>query len=155
MKIDLKRKELICTIILLLIVVAIAPGINANILNKKIEVDEESACLGSVYGHTGVGYIWGFSPVRFAKVQAGIKTTISGSIMGEYKIRGLPLGKYTVTGTKKGYDTFTDTVTLTERYPDKQVFVHLEPNDKIKNKAINTLPLLLRFLENNLILYLL
>ena len=35
MKIDLKRKELVCTIMLLLIVVAIAPDINALIITKK------------------------------------------------------------------------------------------------------------------------
>ena len=101
-----------------------------DIKHTRNTKSEEQECLGSIYGYTGIGYIWGFSPVRFAKVQAGGKTTISGPIMGEYRIRGLPLGTYTVTGTKKGYDTFTDTVTLTEKHPDKQVFVHLEPNDK-------------------------
>ncbi|MCK4995481.1 MAG: carboxypeptidase regulatory-like domain-containing protein [Thermoplasmatales archaeon] len=99
-------------------------------VRSRITSEEQTKVLGSIYGYTGVGYIWGFSPVRFAKVQAGGKTIISGPIMGEYRIRGLPIGTYTVIGTKKGYDIFTDTVTLTERYPDKQVFVDLEPNDK-------------------------
>jgi len=155
MKIDLKRKEVICTIIILLIVVAIAPGINANILNKKIEGKEEPTCLGSIYGHTGISDTWGFSPIRIAKVETGGKTIISGPIMGEYRIRGLPLGKYIVTGSKKGYDTFTDTATLTERYPDKQVFIHLEPNDESVKKANIRIPMLLRFLENHPILNLL
>jgi len=96
---------------------------------------EEPACLGSIYGNTGIGYIWGFSPVRFVKVSAGGKTTISSPFMGEYRIRGLPLGTYTITGVKKGYETFTDTVTLTENYPDKQVFVDMEPNDESVEKT--------------------
>ena len=100
--------------------------------NTKIE---EPACLGSIYGNTGEWYIWGFSPVGLVKVEAGGKTTISSPIMGFYKIRNLPLGTYTVTGTKKGHDTFTETVKLTEGHPDKQVFVHMEPNDESVNKA--------------------
>lgn len=110
---------------------------NINKLNvNRAGNNEEPACLGSIYGHTGEGYIWGFSPVRFAKVQAGGRTTISGPIMGEYKIRGLPLGTYTVTGSKPGYITYITTVTLTERYPDKQVFIDLQPNEDSVNKAI-------------------
>jgi len=128
MKIDLKRKEIACAIILLLIVVVIAPGINANILNKKIEVGEEPACLGSIYGHTGEGFIWGFAPVSFAKVQAGCKTTISGPILGKHKIRGLPLGTYTVTGSKPGYITYTTTVTLTKENPVENIRFDLDDN---------------------------
>jgi len=95
---------------------------------------EEPECLGSIWGNTGELYIWGFSPVRFVKVEAGGKTTISGPFMGEYRIRNLPLGTYTVTGTKKGYETRTETVKLTEGHPDQQCFIHMEPNDESVNK---------------------
>ena len=103
---------------------------------KSYTPAEKPASLGSIYGNAGELYIWGFSPVRFAKITAGRKTTISGPLMGEYKIRGLPLGAYTITGSKKGYDTFTDTVTLTENNPDKQVFIDLRPNDKSVNAEV-------------------
>lgn len=89
----------------------------------------ESECLGSIYGNTGTSHDWVFSSVFFARVEAGGKTTISSPIMGYYKINNLPFCTYKITGSKKGYDTFTDTVTLTENRPNKQVFIHLEPND--------------------------
>jgi len=90
---------------------------------------DDSACLGSIYGNTGPSHDWSFEPVFFAKVDAGGKTVISSPIMGQYRLNNLPLGTYTIKGSKKGYDAFTDTVTLTEYHPDKQVFVYLEPND--------------------------
>jgi len=102
--------------------------------SKITENTNEPACLGSIWGNTGISDTWGFITVGLVKVKAGIKTTYSSPIMGSYKIRNLPLGTYTVTGTKKGYDTFTKTVKLTEGYPDKQVFVHMEPNDESLNK---------------------
>jgi hypothetical protein len=103
--------------------------------SKVNTINDESTCLGSIYGNAGTSYGWGFSPVGLVKVEAGGKSTISSPIMGFYKIRNLPLGTYTITGTKRGYDTFTDTVKLTERYSDKQVFIHMEPNDKSVNRA--------------------
>ena len=105
--------------------------ISFTLYEKEVrsKTTEEKECLGSIWGNTGIGYIWGFSPVRFVKVEAGGKSTISGPFMGEYRIRNLPLGTYTVTGTKKGYETFTDTVTLSEKHHDKQVFVNLQPID--------------------------
>lgn len=130
MKFDLKKKSLAFAIILLLILVAIVPSINASV--TKIE---EPTCLGSIWGNTGTRDTWGFSPVFFVKVGAGGKTTYSSPIMGLYRIRNLPLGTYTITGSKRGYDTFTDTVRLTEQHPDKQVFVHMEPNDESVNRA--------------------
>jgi len=123
-----------------------------SIKEKNIE---ETKCLGSIYGNAGTSYGWGFNPVFFAKITAGYRTTYSSPIMGLYRINNLPLGTYTITGSKKGYDTFTDTVTLTEDRPDKQVFIHLEPNDESVNKASNTMPLFLQFLQQHPILYLL
>ena len=103
----------------------------------KVRINtEKTVGLGSIWGYTGTSFgTWGFSPVYFVKVEAGGKSTISSPIMCMYKIRNLPLGTHTITGTKSGYETFTDTVKLTERYPDKQVFVHMEPIDKSVNKA--------------------
>ena len=125
-----KRQIIIICAIILIIISSLAPGINAGKIQISIEnFNGEQASLGSIYGHTGISYIWGFSPVRFAKVEAGDKTTISGPFMGEYKIRGLPLGNYTVTGSKKGYITYTTTVTLTEDRPDKQAFIDLQPTE--------------------------
>lgn len=124
-----KHQKIIICLILLIIISSISPVINANTI-KKSESIEETTCLGSIYGNTGELYIWGFSPVRFAKVTAGGRTTISGPIMGEYKIRGLPLGTYTVTGSKKGYETYSTTVILTEQHPDKQVFIDLQPTEE-------------------------
>ena len=94
----------------------------------------ETTCLGSIYGSAGTSYGWGFSPVFFAKITARCRATYSSPIMGSYKISNLPLGTYTITGSKKGYDTFTDTITLTEDRPDKQVFIHMEPNDESVNR---------------------
>lgn len=105
---------------------------------------DEPTDLGSIWGNTGTSSgTWGFSPVGLVKVEAGGKITTSSPIMGFHKIRNLPLGTYTVTGIKKGYDTFTETVKLTERHPDKQVFIHMEPNDEnVKEKInINTIKL--------------
>jgi hypothetical protein len=153
------KKILTYTLLILLISMATASSIDASVIKKSKHEElethqdsikrgiiikdkddaknyvntERSVCLGSIYGHTGEGYIWGFSPVRFVKVQAGCRTTISGPLMGGYRIQGLPLGTYTVTGSKIGYETYTTTVTLTERYPDKQVFIDLTPNDESVN----------------------
>ena len=96
---------------------------------------EKPACLGSIYGNAGTSHGWGFSPVFFTKISAGGRTTISLPFNGQYRINNLFLGTYTITGRKIGYDTFTDTVTLTKDRPDKQVFIHMEPNDKSVNKA--------------------
>jgi len=131
------EKIIICGIIFLIIISATTPIINANII-KTSESKEETTCLGCIYGHTGISHIWGFSPVRFAIVTAGCRITISGPIMGEYKIKGLPLGKLTVTGSKRGYKTYTTTVTLTEEYPKKQVFIDLQPVDDDKTSNKNT-----------------
>lgn len=131
------RKLIIFALIFFLLTAAVAPSIDANKSIKSETLDEkQTKLLGSIYGHTGIGYIWGFSPVRFAKVQAGGKTTISGPIMGEYRIRGLPLGTYTVTGSKKGYETYTTTVTLTEQRPDKQAFINLQPTETTSTEQI-------------------
>ena len=130
MKFDLKKKSLAFAIIPLLILFVIVPSINAGVTKIK-----EPICLGSIWGNTGTRDTWGFSPVFFAKVEVGGKTTYSSPIMGLYRIRNLPLGTYTITGSKRGYDTFTDTVRLTEQHPDKQVFVDMEPNDEIVNRA--------------------
>lgn len=125
------KKVIMFALIFFLLSAAVLPSINANkSIESETNDEKQTKVLGSIYGHTGTGYIWGFSPVRFAKVQAGGKTTISGPIMGEYKIRGLPLGTYTVTGSKKGYETYTTTVTLTEQRPDKQAFIDLQPTDE-------------------------
>jgi len=120
-------------------------------INEKNVV--ETTCLGSIYGSAGTSYGWGFSPVFFAKITAGGRATYSSPIMGSYKISNLPLGTYTITGSKKGYDTFTDTITLTEDRPDKQVFVHLEPNDESVNKATSIMPLFLSLLQQYPLIY--
>lgn len=140
MKNKLCKKESVYAVIIVLIVLAVVPSINAdNFSIIKNTDDEDPTCLGSIYGNTGILYIWGFSPVRFAKVTAGDKTTISGPIMGEYKICGLPLDTYTVIGSKKGYKSYTTTVTLTERHPNKQVFIDLQPNNvNLGNPEVET-----------------
>lgn len=130
MKNKLRKKGLICAIIIVLLVLALLPSINAdnfriiNNLNK-----EDQAFLGSIYRNTGVLYIWDISPVRFTKITADGKITISDHIMGEYKKHGLLFGWNAVIVSKKGYNTFTTTVTLTKRYPDKQLFIDIKPNN--------------------------
>lgn len=99
-----------------------------NKMKSNIDSDK-SVCFGSIYGNTGNCHDWSFEPVGFAKLQAGGKTVISSPFMGLYRINNLPAGTYKIKGSKKGYDAFFYSVTLTEDQPDKQVFVHLEPND--------------------------
>ena len=134
-------KKMVFTLSLFVLFSLITPVICANSINKTIKDNlnpsEEPVSFGSIYGNAGTLHIWGFSPVRFAIITAGGKTTMSGPFMGEYKITGLPLGTHTITGRKIGYNTFTCLVTLTENYPDKQVFIDLQPNDKSINVKLN------------------
>jgi len=104
---------------------------------------KETEFLGSIYGNTGTCLGWGFTPVPFAKVEAGGKTTISLPIMGRFRINNLPFGTYTITGSKIGYDTFNDIIILTQNNPDKQVFIDLQPNDKGINEKLNQNKLIL------------
>jgi len=128
----MKKKILVFGAIIILLAMILAPCSSAILLKEK---KIESTCLGSIYGNAGTSYGWGFSPVGLVKIEAEGRTTYSSPIMGTYKIKYLPLGAYTITGTKTGYDTFTDRVALTKDRPDKQVFIHMEPNDKSINKA--------------------
>lgn len=123
------RKCLTFTIVLTLFALIITSTITAGITQKNVnQIEEEQTCFGTIYGNTGTSLGWGFTPVFFAKVNVGCRTTYSSHILGYYKICGLPLGTYTITGSKRGYDTFTDTVTLTENDPREQIFINLEPN---------------------------
>ncbi len=96
----------------------------------------DTTVFRNIWGNTGTSSdTWGFSPVGLVKVEAGEKSTTSSPIMGFFKIKNLPLGTCKITGTKKGHDTFTETVKPTEKHPDKQVFIHIEPNDENVNRV--------------------
>jgi hypothetical protein len=40
-------------------------------------INDESTCFGTIYGHTHMKYCWAWCPVPFAKVDSGVKQTIS------------------------------------------------------------------------------
>jgi len=90
----------------------------SKILNK--EETEDSSCGGTIYGYTIESHdTWGAYPVPFALVDAGIKQTISGPVMGNYRITGLPLNQeITITASKRGYDSDTIKHTFTEGNPE-------------------------------------
>lgn len=81
-------------------------------------ISQDSSCGGTIYGNTGTSYIWSFSPVPFALVDAEIKKTISAYPMGCYRITGLPFDQeITITASKKGYYSDTLKHTFTEKNP--------------------------------------
>ena len=115
--------------------------------SKTRAINQNLSYGGTIWGYTGDHFdTWGSSPVPFASVDGG-KTTYSSPIIGMYRTKNLPLGTYTIIGSKKGYTTFTDNVTLTVKRPDKQVFIHMEPNDESVNKATSIMPLFLSLLQ--------
>ena len=123
------NKNVVKLIIFLLLIISIAPNINAFILEKTID-EYETLCIGSIYGNTHTAYCWSWMPVNFARVDAGIKKTYS-TFNGFYIISGLPLGRtYSVTASKKGYHSKTHHITLTKDCPAVKQLFDLQPDEE-------------------------
>jgi hypothetical protein len=114
--------------------------------SKTKSINEEPTCFGTILGHTHMKYCWAWCPVPFAKVDAGIKQTISLA-NGFYILTGLPLGRtYTVTASKRGYHDDTKEVTLTVEEPYKEIYLDLQEKEDYHRNNYFPLPFLARIL---------
>ena len=114
----------------------ISPSLQINSIPSLINIREKSssniekpAYTGVIYGHTYMSYCWSWNPILFAKVDVGVKKTIS-TINGFYIISGLSLNKtYTVIGSKDGYHNDIKIVRLTEEIPIIEVNLDLQKKE--------------------------
>ena len=163
-----KKLTLIC---LTMIIILIAPSINAISVNKTTnesikpekdryfyldqDIDEgvkqrtnediTNTNKGRIYGYTVSSYAYYWNPISNVIVTTGIagKSTISD---GSYSISDLPLNTpIKVTARKIGYYSERTTVTLTNDDPEEYLILNLQPvtvKSKEKNIAGNMIDLI-------------
>ena len=102
------------------------------------DINQDESCGGTIYGYTLESHdTWGAYSVPLALVDAGIKQTISGPIMGYYRITGLPFDQeITITASKKGYDSDTLKHTFTELRPTYYYCFDLQEDEDVTVKHI-------------------
>ena len=105
--------------------------------DSKSKNNKDIVESGTIYGYIGSIYIWGFTPVPFALVDAGMKKTVSAYPLGGYSLNDLPFDQeITVTASKIGYKSDTIKLTLTKEKTSYYVFDLQEKEDDKKSKEI-------------------
>jgi hypothetical protein len=107
-------------------------------ITKDIYQDESYG--GTIFGYTLESHdTWGAYPVPLALVDAGIKQTISGPVMGYYRITGLPFDQeITIYACKKGYDSDILKYTFTELRPTYYYCFDLQGNEDVEKPKLKT-----------------
>jgi len=122
-----KKLTLIC---LTMIIILIAPSINAISVNKTTNESIKPEDTGTIYGWTGYCHWPGYTPVSFVRVWIGTRFTIS-DLYGDFSISGLPLDhQYTVYYTRWDYVTKSEEVYLSSSEPNEEVYLMFNVNDK-------------------------
>ena len=135
------KKCLTYAIILLLLVVIIAPSINASVTKKSI-VNSNNQVQNDVGTIRGCTITYGFEPNNIigAKVvlegdNIAKRVTYTG-LLGKFEFKNVPLGwQYTVTVSHRKYETKSKTVVLTEKEPDVFLMFTLALKDDILSKS--------------------
>ena len=122
-----KKLTLIC---LTMIIILIAPSINAISVNKTTNESIKPEDTGTIFGWTGYCHWPGYSTLSFVRVWIGTRFTIS-DLYGHFSISGLSLDRhYTVYYTRWDYVTKSEEVFLSSSEPEEEVDLMFNINDK-------------------------